>query len=53
MVRMERSYRDINVQYAHFFILVNNPFFENSSVYFRQDDLNNYCGNSFRETRSP
>ena len=32
---------DINVQYAHFFIGVNNPFFENSSVYLKQDDFNN------------
>ena len=40
------------MQYAHFFIGVYNPFFDNSSVYLRQDDFNN-CGNSFGETCSP
>ena len=35
-----------------FFIGVNNSFFENSSVYLRQDDFKK-CGNSFGETRSP
>ena len=45
--------REINVQYAHFFIGVNNPFFQNSSVYLRQEDFNNNCDNSFGETRSP
>ena len=32
---------------------VNNPFFDNPSVYLRQDDFNNNCSNSFGETRSP
>ena len=33
----------IYMKYAHFFIGVNNLFFDNSSVYFRQDIHNNYC----------
>ena len=31
--------RDINVQYEHFFIGGNDPFFLNSSVYLRRDDV--------------
>ena len=43
--------RDINVQYEHFFIGGNDPFFR-ILLFIRQDDFDNRS-NSFGETCSP
>ena len=51
-IYIQPEWRNINVQYEHFFIGVNYPYFDNSSVYSKQYDFNN-CGNNFEEKCSP